>query len=402
MGLIYVNPEGPEGNPDPLAAAHDIRETFSRMAMNDEETVALIAGGHTFGKTHGAADPEHTSAPSPRPPRLEQLGLGWQNSFGSGKGADAITSGLEVTWTRRPTAVEQPLLRDPLRLRVGAAPRARPAPTSGCPRTVRRASIPARARRRRKRIAPNMLTTDLALRIDPVYEQISRRFLENPEEFADAFARAWFKLTHRDMGPVARYLGPEVPERGAALAGPDPGGDRRDRHGRRDVADAQGSRSPTPASRSRQLVSTAWASASSFRGSDKRGGANGGRIRLEPQSGWEVNDPAAAGQRARARSRASRSRSTPGGHQVSLADLSCSRAASASSRRRPRPASPSRCRSPRVAATPPRSRPTSSRSPGSSRKADGFRNYAAARAPSCRRSTSSSTRPTCSTSAPPR
>ena len=209
MGLIYVNPEGPDGNPDPLAAAHDIRDTFGRMAMNDEETVALIAGGHTFGKTHGAGPASTTSAHEPEAAGLEAQGFGWKNSFGTGKGGDTITSGLEVTWTTTPTQVEQQLLREPVRLRMGADQEpGRRAAVGGQGRAAR----PSRMRTiRRRSCVPTMLTTDLALRFDPAYEKISRRFLENPDQFADAFARAWFKLTHRDMGPRARYLGPEVP-----------------------------------------------------------------------------------------------------------------------------------------------------------------------------------------------
>ena len=285
MGLIYVNPEGPEGNPDPLLAAYDIRDTFSRMAMNDEETVALIAGGHTFGKTHGAADPEKYVGPEPEAAPIETGGLGWLSTYASGVGKDAITSGIEVTWTDRPTqwsnrffeilfAYEWELTKSPAGAAQWVAKDAEaiiPAPDEGGARRL-----------------PTMLTTDLALRMDPTYEQISRRFLENPDEFADAFARAWFKLTHRDMGPVTRYLGPEVPSEELLWQDPIPAPEH--------VASAE-----TIASVKQQiadagltvgqLVSTAWAAASSYRGSDKRGGANGGRIRLEPQRSWEVNDP---------------------------------------------------------------------------------------------------------------
>jgi len=287
MGLIYVNPQGPNGNPDPLAAARDIRETFRRMAMNDEETVALIAGGHTFGKTHGAG-PEDAVGPDPEAAPIEQQGLGWKSSYGTGKGGDAITSGIEVIWTATPVkwdnsflatlyGYEWELTRSP-----AGAYQWQPKDGGGAG-TVPDAHDPS------KRHPPTMLTTDLSLRMDPVYEQITRRFLANPAEFADAFARAWFKLTHRDMGPIARYLGPEVPSEALIWQDPVPAVD----HELIDAADItalKGQVLATGLSVS-QLVSTAWASASSFRGSDKRGGANGGRIRLEPQIGWEVNDP---------------------------------------------------------------------------------------------------------------
>jgi catalase-peroxidase len=287
MGLIYVNPEGPNGNPDPLASARDIRETFRRMAMNDEETVALIAGGHTFGKTHGAG-PSESVGPDPEAAPLELQGFGWQSSFGTGKGADAITSGLEVTWTDKPTqwsdsffkilfGYEWELTQSPAGANQWTA---KDGAGAG---TIPDAHDPA------KRRNPTMLTTDLALRLDPVYEQISRRFMEHPDQFADAFARAWFKLTHRDMGPVVRYLGPEVPSEELIWQDPVPSASG-ELIGAADVAalKEQILASGLPVS---QLVSAAWASASSFRGSDKRGGANGGRIRLEPQSGWEVNNP---------------------------------------------------------------------------------------------------------------
>jgi catalase-peroxidase len=287
MGLIYVNPQGPNGNPDPLAAARDIRETFRRMAMNDEETVALIAGGHTFGKTHGAG-PEDNVGPDPEGAPLEQQGLGWQSSFGTGKGRDAITSGIEVTWTPTPTrwdntffetlfGFEWELTQSPAgayqwQPRDGAGADAVPDPQDP---SVRR--------------PPTMLTTDLSLRFDPIYEPISRRFMEHPDAFADAFARAWFKLTHRDMGPVVRYLGPEVPSEILIWQDPVPPVT----HELIDAADAASLTAQVLASglSVSQLVSAAWASASSFRGSDKRGGANGARIRLEPQNGWEVNNP---------------------------------------------------------------------------------------------------------------
>ncbi|MEU8947395.1 catalase/peroxidase HPI [Streptomyces sp. NPDC048489] len=287
MGLIYVNPEGPNGTPDPLAAARDIRETFRRMAMNDEETVALIAGGHTFGKTHGAGPADSVGA-DPEAAPLEEQGLGWKNSFGTGKGGDAITSGLEGIWTNTPVTwdnsffeilfgYEWELFQSP-----AGANQWRPKDGAGAT-TVPDAHDPSKTH------APTMLTTDLSLRVDPAYEQISRRFLENPDAFADAFARAWFKLTHRDMGPVVRYLGPEVPAEELLWQDPLPAVT----HELVDTADIAALKSQVLASdlSVAQLVSAAWASASSFRGSDKRGGANGGRIRLQPQSGWEVNDP---------------------------------------------------------------------------------------------------------------
>ncbi|MBO4271084.1 catalase/peroxidase HPI [Microbispora triticiradicis] len=287
MGLIYVNPEGPNGNPDPLAAARDIRETFRRMAMNDEETVALIAGGHTFGKTHGAGPADHVEA-DPEAAPIEQQGLGWRNTYGTGKGGDTITSGLEVTWTPTPTTWDnsffEVLFGYEWELTKSPAGANQWKPKDGAGEgTVPDAHDPS------KRQAPKMLTTDLALRFDPIYEQISRRFLENPDEFADAFARAWYKLTHRDMGPVVRYLGPEVPSE--VLLWQDPLPERTyELIEAADIASLKERILATglPVS---QLVSTAWAAASSFRGSDKRGGANGGRIRLQPQSGWEVNDP---------------------------------------------------------------------------------------------------------------
>ncbi|XVQ09426.1 catalase/peroxidase HPI [Spirillospora sp. CA-255316] len=287
MGLIYVNPEGPNGNPDPIAAARDIRETFRRMAMNDEETVALIAGGHTFGKAHGAG-PDSNVGPEPEGAPIEEQGLGWKNAFGTGKGGDAITSGLEVTWTPTPTkwdntffetlfAYEWELFKSP-----AGANQWRPKDGAGAG-TVPDAHDPPKTHQ------PTMLTTDLSLRFDPIYEQISRRFLENPDEFADAFARAWYKLTHRDMGPVVRYLGPEVPSEVLIWQDPVPAVD----HELVDAGDVAALKAKILDSglSVSQLVSTAWAAASSFRGSDKRGGANGGRIRLEPQSGWEVNEP---------------------------------------------------------------------------------------------------------------
>jgi catalase-peroxidase len=287
MGLIYVNPEGPNGNPDPLAAARDIRETFRRMAMNDEETVALIAGGHTFGKTHGAGPAESVGA-DPEGASIEEQGLGWRNSFGTGKGADAITSGLEVTWTTTPTqwsnnffenlfGYEWELTKSP-----AGANQWRPKGGAG------EGTVP-HAHDSSKKIAPNMLTTDLALRFDPIYEPISRRFYENPAEFADAFARAWYKLTHRDLGPKSLFLGPEVPEETLLWQDPLPAAEG-ETIGAEDIAALKAKLLASGLTVS-QLVGTAWASASTFRGSDKRGGANGARIRLEPQRGWEVNNP---------------------------------------------------------------------------------------------------------------
>ncbi|MGW7442315.1 catalase/peroxidase HPI [Kitasatospora sp. NPDC054795] len=287
MGLIYVNPEGPNGNPDPIAAARDIRETFYRMAMDDEETVALIAGGHTFGKTHGAG-PADSVGPAPEDAPIEQQGLGWKSTFGTGVGSDAITSGLEGTWTPTPITWDNSFFETlfgyewELTKSPAGAHQWKPKDGGG-EGTVPDAHDPA------KRHVPIMLTTDLSLRFDPVYEPISRRFLENPEEFADAFARAWYKLTHRDMGPVVRYLGPEVPSEHLLWQDPLPGVTYRP-IGAADVADLKRRINATGLSVS-ELVSTAWAAASSFRSSDKRGGANGGRIRLQPQIGWEVNEP---------------------------------------------------------------------------------------------------------------
>nr|WSX78434.1 catalase/peroxidase HPI [Streptomyces sp. NBC_00899] len=319
MGLIYVNPEGPNGNPDPLASARDIRETFRRMAMNDEETVALIAGGHTFGKTHGAG-PADNVGDDPEAAPLEQQGLGWRNAYGTGKGGDTITSGLEGAWTDTPTTwsnrffeilfgYEWELTKSP-----AGANQWKPKEGAGAG-TVPDAHDPAKSH------APTMLTTDLALRIDPAYERISRRFLENPAEFADAFARAWFKLTHRDMGPVVRYLGPEVPTETLVWQDPLPAVttaliDAADVAVLKDRVLAAGLTVP-------QLVSTAWASASSFRGSDKRGGANGARIRLEPQRGWEVNGPddLASVLRTLEGVKDAFDAAQTGGKQVSLADL---------------------------------------------------------------------------------
>lgn len=319
MGLIYVNPEGPNGKPDPLAAAKDIRETFRRMAMNDEETVALIAGGHTFGKTHGAGDASLVGA-EPEGAGIEQQGLGWASKFGTGKGADAITSGLEVTWTSTPTkwsnnffwnlfGYEWELTKSP-----AGAHQWKPKHGAG------EGSIPD-AHDKSKRHAPAMLTTDLALRFDPAYEKISRRFYENPDQFADAFARAWFKLTHRDMGPLARYLGPLVPKETLPWQDPVPALD----HPLVDAQDIAALKAKVLSSglTVSQLVSTAWASASTFRGSDKRGGANGARIRLAPQKDWEVNQPAQLAKVLQTLEAIQQdfNASQSGGKKVSLADL---------------------------------------------------------------------------------
>ena len=320
MGLIYVNPEGPNGNPDPLAAARDIRETFLRMAMNDEETVALIAGGHTFGKTHGAADPSKYVASAPAAAGIEEQGLGWKNTFGTGNGDDTITSGLEGAWTTTPTkwsnnffenlfGFEWELTKSP-----AGAHQWKPKNNGGAG-TVPDPHDPS------KKHAPFMLTTDLALRVDPAYEKISRRFYEHPDEFADAFARAWFKLTHRDMGPRSRYLGPEVPSEILIWQDPVPAATYK-LIDDKDIADLKSKLLASGLSIS-QLVTTAWASASSFRGSDKRGGANGARIRLAPQKYWEVNNPAELSKVLdvlEGVQKAFNSAQT-GGKQVSLADL---------------------------------------------------------------------------------
>ncbi|RKT78596.1 catalase-peroxidase [Terracoccus luteus] len=316
MGLIYVNPEGPNGKPDPLSSARDIRETFGRMAMNDEETVALIAGGHTFGKTHGAADPLEYVGPEPEGAPLEEQGLGWRQKFGSGKGKDAITSGLEVTWTQTPTrwgmgyfdnlfGHEWELTKSPAGAWQWVAKDAE-------------ASIPAPDEGGAKRL-PTMLTTDLALLADPAYERISRRFHENPDEFADAFARAWFKLTHRDMGPIERYRGPEVPQEELLWQDPLPKAEGEPVTGD-DVAELKQAIAATDLTVS-QLVRAAWASASTFRSSDKRGGANGARVRLEPQSGWDVNDPADLAVVLRTLEGVKADFDGRGGRTVSLADL---------------------------------------------------------------------------------
>ncbi|TCO78135.1 catalase-peroxidase [Plasticicumulans lactativorans] len=317
MGLIYVNPEGPNGNPDPLAAARDIRETFGRMAMNDEETVALIAGGHTFGKTHGAG-PASNVGPEPEAAPIEAQGLGWASSFGSGKGGDAITSGLEVTWTTTPTqwsnnyfenlfGYEWELSKSPAGAHQWVA--------KGAGATIPDAHDPS------KKHVPTMLTTDLSLRFDPAYEKISRRFHEHPDQLADAFARAWFKLTHRDMGPLSRYLGPLVPRETLLWQDPVPAVD----HPLVDAQDIAALKARVLASglSISQLVTTAWASAATFRGSDKRGGANGARIRLAPQKDWEVNQPAGLATVLRTLEAIQQdfNGAQAGGKKVSLADL---------------------------------------------------------------------------------
>ena len=317
MGLIYVNPEGPNGVPDPLASARDIRETFARMAMNDVETVALCAGGHTFGKTHGAADPNLYIGPEPEGAPLEEQGLGWRNSLGTGSGADTITSGLEGAWTSTPITWDnsyfETLFGYEWELVKSPAGAHQWAPKDGAGADT----VPS-AHDASKRVAPFMATTDIALRVDPVYEQISRRFYEHPEEFADAFARAWFKLTHRDMGPIARYLGPLVPAETLLWQDPVPAVDH-ELVGAEEIAALKVQLLSSGLSVA-QLVSTAWASASSFRGSDKRGGANGARLRLEPQSDWEVNDPDELALVLRTLE-GIRDSAQAGGKQISLADL---------------------------------------------------------------------------------
>jgi catalase-peroxidase len=319
MGLIYVNPEGPNGNPDPVAAARDIRETFRRMAMNDEETVALIAGGHTFGKTHGAGAVSHVG-PEPEAAPIEAQGLGWISSFGTGKGGDTITGGPEVTWTSTPTKWSNNFFRN----LFGYDWELTKSPAGAYQWTAKggagTGTIPD-AHDPSKRHAPTMLTTDLALRFDPAYEKISRRFCEHPDEFADAFARAWFKLTHRDMGPRARYLGPEVPEEELIWQDPIPAVNHRLIGAQDiDVLKARVLASGLPIS---QLVYTAWSSASTFRGSDKRGGANGARIRLAPQKDWEVNEPAKLAKVLSVLEGVQKefNATVSGGKKVSLADL---------------------------------------------------------------------------------
>ncbi|MGC0334032.1 catalase-peroxidase [Streptomyces sp. SAI-170] len=317
MGLIYVNPEGPNGNPDPIAAARDIRETFGRMAMNDEETVALIAGGHTFGKTHGAGPADNVGA-DPEAAGLEEQGLGWKSTYGTGKGADAITSGLEVTWTATPTQWSNGFFKNLFEYDYELT--TSPAGAHQWVAKDAEAIIPDAYDASKKHL-PTMLTTDLSLRFDPVYEQISRRFYEHPEQFADAFARAWFKLTHRDMGPVVRYLGPEVPTE--TLLWQDPLPERT--HELIDAEDVAVLKAKILESglTVSQLVSAAWASASSFRGSDKRGGANGARVRLQPQASWEVNDPdqLATVLRTLEGIQETFNSGQTGGKQVSIADL---------------------------------------------------------------------------------
>jgi catalase-peroxidase len=320
MGLIYVNPEGPNGKPDPLAAAHDIRETFARMAMNDEETVALIAGGHTFGKTHGAADPTQYVGLAPAGAPIEQQNLGWRNTFGTGNGDDTITSGLEGAWTQTPTRwsnlyfdnlfnYEYELTKSP-----AGAHQWKPKDGAGA-NTVPDPHDPS------KRHAPTMLTTDISLKVDPIYGPISKRFHENPQEFADAFAKAWYKLTHRDMGPIARYLGPEVPAEQQIWQDPLPAVDH-PLINEQDVA-ALKSRILASGLTESQLITTAWASASTFRGTDKRGGANGARIRLAPQKDWAVNQPAelAPVLQALEKVQGDFNASLSGGKKVSLADV---------------------------------------------------------------------------------
>jgi catalase-peroxidase len=319
MGLIYVNPEGPNGNPDPVAAGRDIRETFARMAMNDEETVALIAGGHSFGKTHGAGPASHVGA-DPEAAGLEEQGMGWRSSFGTGKGGDAITSGLEVTWTTTPTKWSnnffESLFGYEWELTKSPAGANQWTPKDG----AGNGKVP-HAHDASKRIAPSMLTTDLALRFDPAYEKISRRFLANPDQFADAFARAWYKLTHRDMGPRARYLGPEVPAEELLWQDPIPAVNH-PLIDAQDIASLKGKILASGLSVS-ELVSTAWASASTFRGSDKRGGANGARIRLAPQKNWEVNQPAQLAKVLKTieEIQSAFNGAASGGKKVSLADL---------------------------------------------------------------------------------
>jgi catalase-peroxidase len=320
MGLIYVNPEGPNGKPDPVAAARDIRETFRRMAMNDEETVALIAGGHTFGKTHGAADPIRYVGPEPEGAPIEEQAFGWKNTYGSGKGADAITSGLEGIWTTNPVkwdnnffenlfGYEWELVKSP----AGA--------NQWAPKDASAAGTVPDAHDPSKRHSPTMLTTDLSLRMDPIYAPISKRFLENPQEFADAFAKAWYKLTHRDMGPRSRYLGPLVPAEPQLWQDPVPDVNH-ELVGEQDIAALKAKILASGLSLS-QLVATAWASAATFRGSDKRGGANGARVRLAPQKDWEVNQPAQLAKVLQKLEQIQKEFNTlqSGGKQVSLADL---------------------------------------------------------------------------------
>ena len=318
MGLIYVNPEGPNGDPDPVKAARDIRETFRRMAMNDEETVALIAGGHTFGKTHGAASSSQYVGPEPEGGNLEEQGFGWKGGYESGRGAHAITSGLELTWTTTPTRWSNDFFKHlfeyewELTESPAGAKQWRPKNGAGA-ETVPDAHDPS------KKIAPGMLTTDLSLRFDPIYEKISRRFYEHPEEFADAFAKAWFKLTHRDMGPISRYLGPEVPSEPQIWQDPVPAADH-DPIDAQEIAALKEALLASGLSVS-ELVATAWASASSFRGTDKRGGANGARVRLSPQKDWAVNNPPALAKALQTLEGVQRAWNDAHEKKVSLADL---------------------------------------------------------------------------------
>jgi catalase-peroxidase len=314
MGLIYVNPEGPNGKPDPVAAAHDIRETFFRMAMNDEETVALIAGGHTFGKTHGAGDPS-LIGPEPEGGAIEEQGLGWKSKFGTGIGADAITGGPEVIWSQTPTKWSNHFFENLFKYEWELTKS--PAGAQQWQAKGAEASVPDAFDKSKKRV-PTMLTTDLSLRFDPAYEKISRRFYEHPDQFADAFARAWFKLTHRDMGPIARYLGPLVPKEELIWQDPIPAANH-PLIGEADIAALKAKILASGLSVS-ELVSTAWASASTFRGSDKRGGANGARIRLAPQKDWEVNQPAQLA-KVLGKLEAIQKEFNAGGKKVSLADL---------------------------------------------------------------------------------
>ncbi|HVG55126.1 MAG TPA: peroxidase family protein, partial [Vicinamibacterales bacterium] len=317
-GLIYVNPEGPNGSADPVAAARDIRETFRRMAMNDEETVALIAGGHTFGKTHGAAPADKHVGREPEGGNLEEQGFGWKGSYESGVGAHAITSGLEVTWTTTPTRWNNDFFKHlfeydwELTTSPAGAKQWKPKGGAG------EGTVP-HAHNKGEKIAPNMLTTDLSLRFDPIYEKISRRFYENPQAFADAFARAWFKLTHRDMGPIARYLGPEVPKEPQIWQDPVPAASG-PQIGAKDIAALKEKLLASGLTVS-QLASTAWASASSFRGTDKRGGANGARVRLAPQKDWKVNNPPELAKALKVLEGIQKDFNAQGGAKVSLADL---------------------------------------------------------------------------------
>jgi len=320
MGLIYVNPEGPNGKPDPVAAVRDIRETFARMAMNDEETVALIAGGHTFGKAHGAADPIKYVGPEPEGAGIEEQGFGWKNTFGSGKGADTISSGLEGAWTTNPVKWDNNYLENLFgyEWELGKSPAGA---NQWTPKNGSSAGTVPDAHDPSKRHAPIMFTTDLALRMDPIYAPIAKRFLENPQEFADAFAKAWFKLTHRDMGPVSRYLGPLVPSEPLLWQDPVPAVDHK-LIGERDIAVLKAKILASGLSIS-QMVTTAWASAATFRGSDKRGGANGARIRLAPQKNWEANQPALLAKALQTLEALQKdfNSSQSGGKKVSLADL---------------------------------------------------------------------------------